>query len=420
MNSIRTLFRVGFGPSSSHTMGPERAAQIYRQRYPNTGKLRVRLLGSLAATGRGHLTDRIIEQVFQDRSLEIVWQPDIVPIPHPNGLVFESIDSSMTGEVLSPHGSNRWEVFSIGGGELAEWNATEERLIRIPFDFENQTDVEVYRESSMSEILECVHTSGKGFWDYLLDHEDTAIIDYLASIWKTMQQTIKNGLNHTDVLPGELHLGRKAANYYAKMRTSASLLRTNVALFAYALATSEENASGGQVVTAPTCGSCGVLPAVLRTMKEDFKLGDKQIIQALGVAGLFGMVVKTNGSISGAEVGCQGEIGVACAMAAAAAAKLMGGTPRQIEYAAEIGLEHHLGLTCDPVCGLVQIPCIERNALGAVKAVASAQYAVLSDGSHKVRFDDIIETMLRTGRDLSADYRETSIGGLASVLKIKI
>lgn len=410
MHSIRTLYRVGFGPSSSHAMGPDRAARLYLQRHREGEAFRVTLLGSLAATGKGHLTDKILERAFQNKTLEILWKPEVQSPRHPNGMIFETVSNE--NDSTQP-----WEVFSVGGGELAQWDESEKRLVRIPFEFEKENGADVYPDENVSAILLRLESTGKGFWDYILEHEGTAIYGELSTIWQEMKHTIVQGLNSEGVLPGGLQIARKAADYFAKMKMSSPSLRTNIALFAYALASSEENASGNRVVTAPTCGSCGVMPAVLRTMKETFELSDEQIVPALGIAGLFGVVVKTNGSISGAEVGCQGEIGVACAMAAAAAAKLMGGTPRQIEYAAEIGLEHHLGLTCDPVLGLVQIPCIERNALAATKAVASAQYAILSDGTHKVKFDDIIETMLQTGRDLSLNYRETSLGGLASILK---
>lgn len=413
MQSIRTLFRVGFGPSSSHTMGPERAARLYLEKYPCAEAYRITLFGSLAATGKGHLTDQILERVFSGRGLEIVWRPECHLDSHPNGMLFETLSAITRNEKSGDY----WEVFSIGGGELAQWSENEKCLIRIPFEFESDSEGDIYPDRNLAAILGRFEKSSKGYWDYILEYEGAEIVEYLRGILAEMRQTINRGLNSEGVLPGGLDLPRKAADYHAKMKMSDSSLRANVALFAYALASSEENAAGGRVVTAPTCGSCGVVPAVLRMLKESFDLSDERIVPALGIAGLFGMVVKRNGSISGAEVGCQGEIGVACAMAAAAAAKLMGGTPRQIEYAAEIGLEHHLGLTCDPVCGLVQIPCIERNALAATKALASAQYAILSDGSHKVKFDDIIETMLRTGRDLSSDYRETSIGGLASVIQ---
>ena len=406
MDSLCTLFRVGNGPSSSHTMGPAYAAELYRFRHSDpAARFRVTLLGSLASTGRGHLTDKVLEQKLP--GVEILWKPEITPKEHPNGMVFE---------ILGPNDEpeDRQTFFSIGGGELAFLDPETGRPVRPS----SGGPSDVYPDSTMSDILVRLETDGELFWDYILRYEGENIIPFLTSIWEDMQKAIRRGLETEGILPGGLHLARKASAYYVKGKLSRSPLRGTVSLFAYALAVSEENAAGGLVVTAPTCGSCGVLPAVLRMLKEQLRLSDRQIVSALGVAGLFGMVAKTNGSISGAEVGCQGEVGVACSMAAAAAAKLMGGTPRQIEYAAEIGLEHHLGLTCDPIDGLVQIPCIERNALAATKALASAQYALLSDGRHLVKFDDIIETMLRTGHDLAAGYRETSTGGLAAIRRL--
>ena len=247
----------------------------------------------------------------------------------------------------------------------------------------------------------------------MFDHEDKELPDYLSEVWHSMQAAIERGIENEGLIPGPLKLPRKAAAYAMKSRNAQGFIRSISATFAYALAVSEENASGGIVVTAPTCGASGVLPAVLKTMQDTFQFRDVRIVRALATAGLIGNLVKTNGSISGAEVGCQGEVGTACAMAAAAAAQLLGGTPRQIEYAAEMGLEHHLGLTCDPVLGLVQVPCIERNAVASTRAIDAATYATLSDGRHMVSFDEVIDTMLQTGRDMAGHYRETSTGGLA-------
>ncbi len=404
-------------------MGPARAAELYRQKHPEPqARFRVTLLGSLAATGRGHLTDRVLEQKLP--GVNIVWKPEITPPEHPNGMIFECLN-----EENQPQ--DRQTFFSIGGGELAVPGDETGKLIRLPFtDTLSWMDGEasghaseaaqnvVYPDSTMSAILARLKSTGGLFWEYILRYEDEGIVPYLTSIWEAMQDAIDRGLETEGVLPGSLHLPRKAASYHVKAKLGKSPLRGSISLFAYALAVAEENGGGGLVVTAPTCGSCGIVPAVLRMLKEQLQLTDKQIVPALGVAGLFGLVARTNGSISGAEVGCQGEVGVACSMAAAAAAKLLGGTAAQIEYAAEIGLEHHLGLTCDPIDGLVQVPCIERNALAATKALASAQYALLSDGQHMVMYDDIIETMLRTGHDLNAGYRETSTGGLAVIRRL--
>lgn len=265
------------------------------------------------------------------------------------------------------------------------------------------------------EILEWCKDEGQTFADYVSKHEQPEIWDYLAEVWQEMQKTIKNGLEHEGVLPGPLKLARKASSYYIKALQSAHASRPMGILFATALATSEENAGGGKVTTAPTCGASGVLPAALHFLKHEHNIDDKRIIRGLATAGLIGNIVKSNGSISGAEVGCQGEIGTACAMAAGATTQILGGTPSQIEYAAEMGFEHNLGLTCDPVAGYVQIPCIERNAFVAQKARECALYALFSDGTHIVTFDDVVKTMMETGKDMQTKYRETGLGGLAAI-----
>lgn len=406
METIRTIFRTGNGPSSSHTMGPQRAGMIFLLRHPEITKVRVTLFGSLAATGHGHLTDKALGEVFHGRELEIVWEPSRSLPHHHNGMRFE-----IPGR---ENESTIWDVYSVGGGELIEAAPSGAGLRRIPYDFECETGSDkVYPDANATAILDSIEPRGLRFWDYILEHEEESIKEFLEQTWRTMRTTIERGIETEGLLPGGLLLSRKANAYFVKSKLYGNEFATVVRLFAYALATSEENAAGNLVVTAPTCGSCGVLPSVLLAIGESLDLAENQIISALGTAGLFGVIAKKNGSISGAEVGCQGEIGVACAMAAAAAAKLLGGTPRQIEYAAEIGLEHHLGLTCDPIGGLVQIPCIERNALAATTALASGHYAIVSDGRHQITYDEILETMLRTGKDLHSDYRETSTGGLA-------
>jgi len=266
----------------------------------------------------------------------------------------------------------------------------------------------------MQDVLKYYHKTGKTLWELVFETEGEAIKKYLARVWDIMQQAIQNGLNHEGLLPGGLKLQRKAASYYAKSRGLKDHARVTSRIFSYALAVAEENASGGEVVTAPTCGSAGILPAVLKISQEHFKIDDDKVIRALATAGLIGNIVKYNASISGAEVGCQGEVGTACAMAAAAATQIGGGTPAQIEYAAEMGLEHHLGLTCDPVNGLVQIPCIERNVHAAARAFDAARYSLLSDGRHFISFDVVTKVMKQTGKDLPSLYRETSLGGLAA------
>lgn len=394
MESLKELFKIGNGPSSSHTMGPKKAAGLFLERCPGADSFRVTLYGSLAATGRGHLTDSAILSVLAPHApAEIVWRPDIVPAFHPNGMLFEGLSG---GKVI-----DSWTIYSIGGGALANETSRPE----VPRS--------IYPLSSISEIKEWCYREGKTYWEYVNDCEGPEIWDYLDTVWTTMCETIRQGLNNDGVLPGGLKVARKAATYFVKSKSYSDSLASRAKIYAYALATSEENASGGVVVTAPTCGSSGVVPAVLYHLATSRDFLRIRILRALATAGLFGNVAKTNSSISGAEVGCQGEVGVACAMAAAAACQLFGGTPSQIEYAAEMGLEHHLGLTCDPVCGLVQVPCIERNAIAAARALDANIYATLSDGSHLVSFDKVVEVMNETGHNLPSLYRETAEGGLA-------
>lgn len=394
MESLRELYKIGCGPSSSHTMGPKRAAEQFASRPALPDSFRVTLYGSLAATGKGHLTDAAILSVLEPIApTEIVWHPEIVLPFHPNGMLFEGLKK---GEVI-----DQWTVYSVGGGTLAD----EQTGLMKP--------AEVYDMHTIAEIKEWCYREGKTYWEYVDDCEGPEIWDYLDTIWTTMCDTVKRGLNNEGVLPGGLKVARKASTYMVKSQSYSDSLRSRARIYAYALATSEENASGGTVVTAPTCGSSGVVPAVLYHLATSRDFPHIRILRALATAGLFGNVAKTNSSISGAEVGCQGEVGVACAMAAAAACQLFGGTPSQIEYAAEMALEHHLGLTCDPVCGLVQVPCIERNAVAAARALDANIYATLSDGSHMVSYDRVVEVMKQTGHDLPSLYRETGEGGLA-------
>lgn len=394
MESLKELYKVGNGPSSSHTMGPKKAAESFLARGNDADMYRVTLYGSLAATGKGHLTDAAICAVLEKAAhTEIVWKPDVVLDYHANGMMFEALKE---GKVV-----DSWTVFSVGGGTIAN--------PEMPY----LTDDTIYPLNTIEEILEWAGREGKTFWEYVQDYDHADVWDYLDMIWKEMCDTVDRGLNNDGVLPGGLKVARKACTYWVKAKEYGENVSYRSKLYAYALATSEENASGGQVVTAPTCGSSGVLPAVLYHLASINDYRRIRILRALATAGLFGNVVKHNASISGAEVGCQGEIGVACAMAAAAACQLMGGTPTQIEYAAEMALEHHLGLTCDPVCGLVQIPCIERNAVAAARAIDSATFAILSDGKHRVAFDRVVDVMKETGHNLPSLYRETSSGGLA-------
>lgn len=397
MQSLRELYRIGVGPSASHTMAPRRAAEEFLHRFPNASGYRVTLYGSLAATGKGHLTDAAIRAAFAPLEIEICWRPDEALPIHPNGMQFEAHDGCAE--------AGSWTVYSVGGGALRESGVCD-----------NES---TYAIGTMAEIIAWARESGRPIWEYVEECEGAEIWDYLLQVWGVMQEAVRRGIETDGALPGPLKLGRKAASYYTKCRLFDSELRSIGLLSAYALGVSEENASGGQVVTAPTCGSCGVVPAVLAFFRDVHGRNDRDIVRALATAGLFGNVVKANASISGAEVGCQGEIGTACAMAAAAAAQLLGGTPTQIEYAAEMGMEHHLGLTCDPVGGLVQIPCIERNAFAATRAFDCAAFALLSDGTHRITFDDVVTTMKRTGTDLQARYRETSAGGLAETYRLR-
>ena len=398
MKSLKELYRIGKGPSSSHTMGPHKAATIFAGRNSGASSFEVTLYGSLAATGKGHLTDKAIEEVLAPLApTTIVWKPETTLEYHPNGMMFRAFgnDGTMTDE---------WTVFSIGGGALSE--GKEDSELATP---------EVYGMNTLKEIMQWCLDNGRGYWEYVEECEGPEIWDFLQTVWEAMQQSVENGLEHEGVLPGPLHLPRKAANYYIKTKSFRTSLQSRGLVFSYALAVSEENAAGGTIVTAPTCGSCGVVPSVLYHLSRGHDFSDKRICHALATAGLFGNVVKHNASISGAEVGCQGEVGVACAMASAAACQLFGGGPLQIEYAAEMGLEHHLGMTCDPVCGLVQIPCIERNAFAAARSLDAELYATFSDGQHQVSFDRVVRVMKQTGHDLPSLYKETSGGGLARI-----
>jgi len=398
MESIKNIFKIGFGPSSSHTMGPSNAAKIFKEKNPHAISYMVELYGSLAATGKGHMTDVAIQEMLSPKSVEIIWKPDIELPFHPNGMIFKSLNNENIVE-------DTWTIYSVGGGDLADENT---RTVR----------ESIYSMTNMTEILAWCQKTGKSFWEYVQDTEQPDISDYIRDVWTIMKTAVKNGLEEEGLLPGGLGLQRKASSYYVKAKGYTGSMMSRALLFAYALAMSETNASGGKVVTAPTCGSCGVLPAILYHLHTGHhQFSDAKIIRAITTAGLIGNIVKFNASVSGAEVGCQGEIGVACAMAAAAGAQLFGGTPTQIEYAAEMGLEHHLGLTCDPIGGLVQVPCIERNAFAAVRALDSCSYAMLSDGKHLVSFDKVVRTMKETGHDLPSLYKETSHGGLAKFIK---
>jgi len=376
-------------------MGPNRAAQVFLSRVGDEAvRFEVELRGSLSATGRGHLTDRAVSAVLGEDRTAFVWNNEQLPA-HPNGMIFRAFNQN--GNLAAT-----WTVYSIGGGEISE-------------NGESETTPEVYPEANAEEVLAECDREGIPIWQIVDNCENDDIWEYFSQIWTEMKGSIDRGLAADGALPGGLKLPRKARQMYLKARSMRGDIRRTGIVSAYAHAVNEENASLGRIVTAPTCGSSGTLPAVLRYLAETNGYDDREILHSLAVAGIFGNIAKQNASISGAEVGCQGEVGVACAMASAAAAYLMGGTPRQVETAAEMGLEHFLGLTCDPVKGLVQIPCIERNAVAANRALISAELGLLSDGHHFISYDAVVKTMLETGHDLPSLYRETSLGGLSRI-----
>lgn len=397
MESLRQLYKIGLGPSSSHTMGPRKAAERFAENLEGAARCTVTLYGSLAATGKGHMTDKAILDVLTPLvNTEIVWQPDIVLPFHTNAMRFESFDAD-------DHVIKSELYYSVGGGDIVR-------------DGQSRKPAQsIYPLTRIKDIQAWCEESGKSYWEYVSEVEGESIWDYLREVWEVMKRAVERGIDAEGVLPGGLGVRRKAVSYYVHAAGHNASLKSRGLVYAYALAVSEENAAGGEIVTAPTCGSCGIVPGVLYHLYTSKGFSEMRILRALATAGLFGNVVKNNASVSGAEVGCQGEVGVACAMAAAAASQLFGGTPAQIEYSAEMGLEHHLGLTCDPVCGLVQIPCIERNAYAAARALDANLYASFSDGRHSVDFDRIVEVMKQTGHDIPSLYKETAMGGLAVI-----
>lgn len=392
MKSLKELYRIGRGPSSTHTMAPLRAMRQFIHEHPETASFRVTLFSSLAATGKGHLTAEALRQACGQYPCDIIWKPDEELPGHPNGMLLESLDES--GNVVACR-----EEYSTGGGALLS----------------DSESPEVYKAKKLSAILGECELAGESFGEYVFRMEGIQLENYFCDVWKVMKSAIQRGLKGQGELPGGLGLLRKASSFLERSAGMASSEQHEGRLIAYAYAVAEENASGGEVVTAPSCGASGVLPAVLYSWQERSHCSDKEILHALATAGLFGNIVKQNASISGASVGCQGEIGTACAMAAAAIAQLKKGNLRQVEYAAEMGLEHHLGLTCDPVRGLVQIPCIERNAHAALRALNCSLFALLSDGIHRISFDDVVAVLWETGQALPNLYKETSRGGLARI-----
>lgn len=394
--SLREVYRIGRGPSSSHTMGPDRAARLFRARHPECRSFRVVLYGSLAATGLGHLTDDAVTAALEPAACEVTREPDR-KTRHPNALRFDALDDS--GTVL-----DSWWAYSVGGGALEDDDGPilDSEPVRYPV-------------RCMDEALAWSRKNNKPFWALAQEVEPDAW-PHLKAVWRAMTAAVEAGLASEEcILPGGLGVPRKAESAHTRASSLTGVHRDLSLIAAYALAVSEENAAGHTVVTAPTCGAAGVMPAILTWFVRARRADERAILRALATAGLFGGSTALNASISGAQVGCQGEVGTACSMAAAAAAQLLGGSAAHIEYAAEMGMEHHLGLTCDPVAGLVQIPCIERNALGAVRALDCATFALLGDGSHLISFDEVVEVMAETGRDLQSAYKETAVGGLAEI-----
>ncbi|MBE6764237.1 MAG: L-serine ammonia-lyase [Ruminococcaceae bacterium] len=396
MKSIKTIFKVGYGPSSSHTMGPSFAAEHFKAQYPDADRIRVILYGSLSKTGVGHGTDRAIQETLMPIRSDISFDMHTETPVHPNTLDFIAYKAEQ--EI----GKKRY--YSIGGGEIV---ADGEKAL-VPDD--------VYPHKHFTEIATYCKANHLRLSDYVFMHEGEEIKTFLLNVWDVMQRAIYEGIGKTGILPGGIDVERKAQFLFNQKHIDESpQTKENRLVCAYAFAVSEQNADCGIIVTAPTCGSCGVVPAVLKYMQDKNRFSDEDIVRALAVAGLIGTIVSTNASVSGAECGCQAEIGTACSMASAALCELFEMGIDQIEYAAEMAMEHHLGLTCDPVCGLVQIPCIERNAVAAMRAINALSLSNFLYGSRKVSFDFVVETMYRTGKDLSHLYRETSEGGLAKL-----
>lgn len=398
MQSLRYLYRIGNGPSSSHTMGPIAAVKRFLKDHPEFQEYKVILYGSLAKTGKGHMTDVAAQNAFEGRKCEIVFDYDAPTDVHPNTMDIIGING---GKEVA-----RVRYYSVGGGEV---NVDGEAA---------ETHDDVYKLETFSEISEYCRENEIRLWQYVEECEGPEIWDYLKECWTVMQDAIKRGVNAQGVLPGGLGTQRKARYLFRQKHIDQSEeTKTNRLICAYAFAVSEENAGGGKIVTAPTCGACGVVPAVLKFLQVKRNFTEEELLHGLATAGLIGNLIKTNASISGAECGCQAEIGTACAMAAAAAAELYDLDIDQIEYAAEMEIEHHLGLTCDPICGLVQIPCIERNAIAAMRALNAVNLADFLADSRKISFDMIVDTMYETGKDLKVIYRETSEGGMAKKFK---
>lgn len=395
MQSLQELYKIGNGPSSSHTMGPKRATELFKNKYNSADRFKIILYGSLAMTGKGHLTDYIIKKTLEGYDVEIEFDIQTECKVHPNTF---DISAYKDEKLL-----DTWRVYSIGGGTFKIANE-KDNVIK-----------DVYPQKNFDEIKKYIKENNLDLYDYVcLMEGKEEITEFLNQVWKAMKEAIERGLKTTGIIPGRLKLERKANRVYEnELDFETEDIKKIRLLSSYAYATSEENACGGVIVTAPTCGACGVLPAVLYYMKEEYHIKDEEIIKSLAVAGVIGNVVKTNASISGAECGCQAEIGTACSMSAAAIAYLFKLDIDRIENSAEVAMEHHLGLTCDPIYGYVQIPCIERNAIAAMRAFDAATLSLILEKQKKISFDLVVETMYETGKDLGKHYRETSEGGLA-------
>lgn len=393
MDTLKELYKIGYGPSSSHTMGPQKAASIFKAKNTKADKFVVELYGSLALTGKGHLTDRIVLDTLGEKTTTVIFKPEVFYDYHPNGMKFFAYENDQL--------IDEWLVFSVGGGTLKSIDEPREKAHKSYYHFHK-----------MDDILEYVARRKISLFDYIMASEDSDIFSYALSILEVMFASVERGLQTTGVLPGPLKIKRRAHTIYQNYLKDNKF---DSLIFAATLAVSEENASGGKIVTAPTCGASGVMAGALYSYHMKNNIPKEKLAEALLVGGLIGNLVKHNASISGAEVGCQGEVGTACSMTAASITYLEGGNSRQIEYAAEIALEHHLGMTCDPILGYVQIPCIERNALSARRAIDSSKFALLTDGIHYISLDSVIISLKETGKDLHPNYRETSLGGLAKI-----
>lgn len=397
MESIIQLYKIGRGPSSSHTIGPENACKVFKKKYPNADRFGAILYGSLAKTGKGHGSDVVIKKTFSPIDCDVELNVTVTDIPHPNTM---DLIAYTKGEIIA-----KQRVFSIGGGSFTFEGADPEKPKK------------VYAENSFNAIASYCKRNGLRLWEYVLENEDGDFPSYIEKVWRVMKESIFNGLEDEGTLPGGLDVQKKAKALFNNQHIDETAeTRENRIVCAYAFAVSEQNAAGETIVTAPTCGAAGVLPAVLYYQQKKHKFSDEQIGQALMTAGIIGNLIKTNASISGAECGCQAEIGSACAMASAALAELFQLSIDKIEYAAEIAIEHHLGLTCDPICGLVQIPCIERNAVAAMRAINAVNLSSFLWNTRKISFDRVVQTMKETGLDMHTAYKETAEGGLAKII----